>query len=27
MNFINNLEEINSIKLEKTGKFINYLED
>jgi len=27
MNFINNLEEINSLKLEKTGKFINYLED
>ena len=27
MNFINNLEEINSIKLENTGKFIEYLED
>ena len=27
MNFINNLEEINSIKLENTGKFINYLKD
>ena len=27
MNFINNLEEINSIKLENTGKFINYLVD
>jgi len=27
MNFINNLEEINSIKLENTGKFINYLEN
>ncbi len=26
MNFINNLEEINSIKLENTGKFIDYLE-
>lgn len=27
MNFMNNLEEINSIKLENTGKFIEYLED
>jgi len=27
MNFINNLEDINSIKLENTGKFIAYLED
>jgi len=27
MNFINNLEDINSIKLENTGKFIEYLED
>lgn len=27
MNFINNLEEINSIKFEHTGKFIEYLED
>ena len=27
MNFFNNLEEINSIKLEKTGKFIDYIEE
>ncbi|MFB5621030.1 MAG: beta-propeller domain-containing protein, partial [Nitrosopumilus sp.] len=27
MNFMNNLEEINSIKFENTGKFIEYLED
>ena len=27
MNFINNLEDINSIKLENTGRFIEYLED
>ena len=27
MNFINNLEDINSIKLENTGKFIEYLVD
>jgi uncharacterized secreted protein with C-terminal beta-propeller domain len=27
MNFFNNLEEINSIKLENTGKFIKYLEE
>jgi len=27
MNFFNNLEEINSIKLENTGKFIEYLEE
>jgi len=27
MNSFNNLEEINSIKLENTGKFINYLEE
>ncbi|MFQ5783032.1 MAG: beta-propeller domain-containing protein [Nitrosopumilus sp.] len=27
MNFFNNLEEINSIKLENTGKFIGYLEE
>ena len=27
MNFINNLEEINSIKLENTGKFIEYMQD
>jgi uncharacterized secreted protein with C-terminal beta-propeller domain len=27
MNFINNLEDINSIKFENTGKFIEYLED
>jgi len=27
MNFINNLEDINSIKLENTGNFIGYLED
>ncbi len=27
MNSINNLEDINSIKLENTGKFIEYLED
>jgi len=26
MNFLNNLEEINSIKLENTGKFIDYVE-
>ena len=26
MNFINNLEEINSIKLENTGKFIEYMQ-
>ena len=27
MNFSNNLEKINSIKLENTGKFINYFEE
>lgn len=27
MNFFNNLEEINSIKLENTGKFIDYIEE
>jgi hypothetical protein len=27
MNVFNNLEEINSIKLENTGKFIDYLEE
>ncbi len=27
MNFFNNLEEVNSIKLENTGKFIGYLEE
>lgn len=27
MNFFNNLEEINSIQLENTGKFIDYLEE
>ena len=27
MNFFNNLEEINTIKLENTGKFIEYLEE
>ncbi len=27
MNFLNNLEEINSIKLENTGKFIDYIDD
>ncbi|MDH3696824.1 MAG: beta-propeller domain-containing protein, partial [Nitrosopumilus sp.] len=27
MNFLNNLEEINSIKLENTGKFIGYIEE
>ena len=27
MNFINNLEEINSIKLENTGKFIEYMQE
>ena len=27
MNFFNNLEEINSIKLQNTGKFIDYLEE
>ncbi len=27
MNFFNNLEEVNSIKLENTGKFIEYLEE
>ena len=27
MNFFNNLEEINSIKLENTGKFIDYFEE
>ena len=27
MNFINNLEEINSIKLEHTGKFIEYMQE
>ncbi|MDH3203826.1 MAG: beta-propeller domain-containing protein, partial [Nitrosopumilus sp.] len=27
MNFLNNLEEINSIKLENTGKFIDYFEE
>ncbi len=27
MNFMNNLEEINTIKFENTGKFIEYLED
>ena len=27
MNFFNNLEEINTIKLESTGKFIEYLEE
>ena len=27
MNFINNLEEINSIKLENTGKFIEYMHE
>ena len=27
MNFLNNLEEINSIKLENTGKFINYIDE
>ncbi len=27
MNFFNNLEEINSIKLENTGKFIEYIEE
>jgi uncharacterized secreted protein with C-terminal beta-propeller domain len=27
MNFLNNLEEINSIKLENTGKFIDYIEE
>lgn len=27
MNFINNLEEINSVKLENTGKFIEYMQD
>ncbi|MGH1521773.1 MAG: beta-propeller domain-containing protein [Nitrosopumilus sp.] len=27
MNFINNLEEINSVKLENTGKFIEYIQD
>ena len=27
MNFLNNLEEINSIKLENTGKFIEYIEE
>ena len=27
MNFMNNLEEINSIKLENTGKFIEYLDE
>jgi hypothetical protein len=27
MNFFNNLEEINSIKLENTGRFIGYLEE
>ncbi len=27
MNFLNNLEEINSIKLENTGKFIDYIDE
>ena len=27
MNFLNNLDEINSIKLENTGKFIEYLNE
>ena len=27
MNFLDNLEEINSIKLENTGKFIDYIDD
>jgi uncharacterized secreted protein with C-terminal beta-propeller domain len=27
MNHFNNLEQINSIKLENTGKFIEYMED
>ena len=27
MNFLNNLEEINSIKLENTGKFIGYMDE
>jgi hypothetical protein len=27
MNFLNNLEEINSIKFENTGKFIGYVEE
>jgi hypothetical protein len=27
MNSIDNLDDINSIKLENTGKFIEYLED
>ena len=27
MNFINNLEEINSVKLENTGKFIEYMQE
>ncbi|NQV39882.1 MAG: beta-propeller domain-containing protein, partial [Nitrosopumilus sp.] len=27
MNFLNNLEEINSIKLENTGKFMNYINE
>ena len=27
MNFLNNLEEINSIKLENTGKFIDFIEE
>ena len=27
MNFLNNLEEINSIKLENTGKFIDYMDE
>ena len=27
INFMNNLEEINSIKLENTGKFIEYIDE
>ena len=27
MNFLNNLEEVNSIKLENTGKFIEYMDE
>ena len=27
MNFLNNLKEVNSIKLENTGKFIEYMDE